>query len=178
MSNILWSTWKQVSCFPNFFLLRFHFFSLFPATRKISLQLCLFLPFVYRGSGKKQSMDILQSGFTYTCLLGPFGPFDPLVFLVLLSGCSAVWLHFQLSSLRPRRLIQGRGEGGQGSGREHLEDASFIQSYPPLRINPTKGQPNQWLPKKESWTKFVNFKIFFSIRGQSGQPWQRSVGAV
>ena len=76
--------------FYPFFLGHFCFFSLFPATRKMSLQRCLFLPFQYQGGGKKQSMDILQSGFTFNCLLGPFGPFDPLVFLVLLSRCSAV----------------------------------------------------------------------------------------
>ena len=100
---------------------------------------------------------------------GCFGHFDSLIFLLSLvflvllvlfslwSRCFAVRLLFDLSSLRPRRrLIRGR-EGGQGSGREHLEDASFIQSYPLLRINPTKGQPNQWLPEGKSRTEYQQF---------------------
>ena len=74
-----------------------------------------------------------------------FGPFDSLFFLVLSvhlvlwSRCFAVRLDWPTTEADQRE----RGGGGQGSGREHLEDASFIQTYPLLKINPTKGQPNQ-----------------------------------
>ena len=68
--------------------------------------------------------------------------------------CSLAALWFVLPPTAEANPTEG---GGQGSGREHLEDASFIQSYPPLRINPTKGQPNQWLPEGKSLRNFLTF---------------------